>query len=212
MQINQFTIISRIEMFAPVSVATAFQGICLGADVDNTFLRSAGFGRVSDISDYAVDPKTQALASIPPAYNNQTHLWDVFSITPIPVATAAVAKCDSVDALLASKIGAGAHWSNILFQIDAASQTKFAGAGAFAIGVVNNVPGSLPWPANFFWIAADNSHVPMTAEQCFIFTQTMGQAITALILAARLIKDACLVAPDLATLNAIDITKNWPTV
>ena len=72
--------------------------------------------------------------------------------------------------------------------------------------------GDKTWPAQFGWIASDNSIVPMTAAQCYDFTQTMGAAVSAFVLTARTIKNTCLAAPDLATLNAIDITQNWPTV
>lgn len=213
MAIAQDTPISVIDKYAATTPAIAFPDMCFGADFDDAWLWQEGFARISTPADYAVNPLTQILAEIPPTLNQVTHLWDVFEVAVVPLLTAAEAKCNLVDAILATKIAAGAHWNGTLFQIDAEkSQPKFAGAGAWAMGVVSGVTGARPWPNTFAWIAADNTLIAMTAAQCYDFTQAMGAAVTALTLTGRAIKNNCLAASTLAALNAIDITQNWPTV
>jgi hypothetical protein len=100
------------------------------------------------------------------------------------------------------------------YQIDPASIGNITAAGSWATSLValTSVPSPLaPWPNNFIWIDSVNVAVPMTAEQCAAFATAAGAYVTALILNNRALKTAISAAPDMATLQAIDITAGWPT-
>jgi hypothetical protein len=99
--------------------------------------------------------------------------------------------------------------SGTLFQIDSASQVQMAAMGVMALGSITD-PANSPWPEGFYWVAADNSHVPMDAAAMYAFGRAVAAYVSACVLRLRAIKDAIAAAPDRATLNAIDVTAGYP--
>ena len=106
-------------------------------------------------------------------------------------------------------IAAGFAQGGTLFQIDSAAQAQIAAMGVMALGSITDPAGS-PWPAGFYWIAADNSHVPMDAAAMYGFGRAAGAYVSACVLRLRAIKDAIVSAPDQAALDAIDVTAGYP--
>lgn len=97
------------------------------------------------------------------------------------------------------------------YQIDPASISNIQAEGTIAGDVVNNTPGAPVWDPNYFWIAANNSHTPMTAAQCFAFAGNVRAYVRGLILQNRALKDAIAAATTQAQLDAIDVTAGWPS-
>jgi len=106
-------------------------------------------------------------------------------------------------------IAAGLTYGGTLFQIDSAAQANIAAMGVLALGSIADPAGS-PWPAGFYWIAADNSHVPMDAAALYAFGRAAAAYVSACVLRLRAIKDAIAAAADQAALDAIDVTAGYP--
>ena len=104
---------------------------------------------------------------------------------------------------------AGFTYSGALYQIDTAAQAQIAAMGVMALGSITDPVGS-PWPAGFYWIAADNSHVPMDAATMYGFGRAAAAYVSACVLRLRAIEDAIAAAPDQPTLDAIDVTAGYP--
>ena len=104
---------------------------------------------------------------------------------------------------------AGFTYAGTLYQIDTAAQANLAAMGIMALGSITDPAGS-PWPAGFYWIAADNSHVPMDAAAMYAFGRAVAAYVSACVLRLRAIKDAIASAPDQAALDAIDVTAGYP--
>ena len=94
-----------------------------------------------------------------------------------------------------------------VYQIDDASQIKLAGAGMTAIAAFT-AGGS--WPAGFYWIAADNSTQPMTADDCLAFAKTISAYVTAVIYAYRAAKDVIAAIDNINDCDTFDVTTGWP--
>jgi hypothetical protein len=109
-----------------------------------------------------------------------------------------------------ARIAAGLIWSGTLFQIDPDSQTRIAAMGALALGSITDPAGS-PWIDGFYWVAADNGHVPMDAATTYAFARAVALHVSGCILRLRAIKDAIAGATDQAALDAIDVTAGYPT-
>jgi hypothetical protein len=109
----------------------------------------------------------------------------------------------------ASLIAAGFTFGGALFQIDPDSQGQMAAMGIMALGSITDAAGS-PWPAGFYWVAADNSHVAMDAPTMYAFGRAVAGYVSACILRLRAIKDAIAAATDQPTLDAIDVTAGYP--
>jgi hypothetical protein len=106
-------------------------------------------------------------------------------------------------------IAAGFSYGGTLFQIDGMAQANIAAMGVMALGSITDPAGS-PWPAGFYWIAADNSHVTMDAAAMYAFGRAAGAYVSACVLRLRAIKDAIAAAADQAALDAIDVTAGYP--
>ena len=110
----------------------------------------------------------------------------------------------------AGQIAAGFTYGGALFQIDSDSQTQMAAMGIMALGSITD-PANSPWPDGFYWVAADNSHVPMDAATMYAFGRAVAGYVSACVLRLRAIKDAIAAAADQASLDAIDVTAGYPT-
>jgi hypothetical protein len=123
---------------------------------------------------------------------------------------AKAAKTALAEANMQARIAAGFTWSGKLYQIDADSQTRIAAMGALALGSIADPAGS-PWNAGFYWVAADNSHVPMDAAATYAFARAVALYASGCILHLRTIKDTVADAADQAALDAVDVTAGYPT-
>jgi hypothetical protein len=108
-----------------------------------------------------------------------------------------------------TRLATGFTWSGALYQIDTDSQTRIAGMGALALGSIADPAGS-PWNSGFYWVAADNSHVPMDAAATYGFARAVALYVSGCILHLRTIKDTIAGATDQAALDAVDVTAGYP--
>ena len=120
------------------------------------------------------------------------------------------AKAASARQIFDGLIAAGFSYQSALYQIDAESQARIAAANVIALGSIAD-PANSPWPADFYWIAADNSHVPMSAQTICAFGRAVAGYIGGCILQLRTIKDAIAAAANQPALDAIDIAAGYPT-
>ena len=125
------------------------------------------------------------------------------------LADARAAKAAAAEAQFAAILGAGFTCSGKLFQIDADSQTRIAAMGALALGGITDPAGS-PWPAGFYWVAADNSHVPMDARGTYAFARAVALYVSGCVLHLRTLKDTIAGTADQAALDTIDVTAGYP--
>jgi len=108
-----------------------------------------------------------------------------------------------------ARIAAGFTWSGKLYQIDTNSQARIAAMGALALGSIADPVGS-PWNAGFYWVAADNSHVPMDAAATYAFARAVALYVSGCILHLRTIKDMIAGAADQTALDAVDVATGYP--
>jgi hypothetical protein len=119
-------------------------------------------------------------------------------------------KVDSAQSVFDGLIAAGFTYSGVLYQIDSESQTQIAAMSLMALGSITD-PANSPWPTGFYWVAADNSPVPMDAPTTYAFGRAVAGYVSACILRLRAIKDAIAAAANQPTLAAIDVTTGYPT-
>jgi hypothetical protein len=90
------------------------------------------------------------------------------------------------------------------------SQSTMTTMAAWAANVLNAVPGAVAWPSPFAWRDANNQMVPMTAAQCFAFTQNVGVYVAGAF-GVYAVKYAQIAgAADVAAVAAIDVNAGWP--
>ena len=106
-------------------------------------------------------------------------------------------------------LAAGLTWSGTLYQIDPDAQAQIAAMGIMALGSITDPAGS-PWPAGFYWIAADNSHAAMDAPTMYAFGRAVAAYVSACVLRLRAIKDTIAAAADQTAIAAIDVTAGYP--
>ena len=118
---------------------------------------------------------------------------------PWPVITT-----DDVDAERDRRIEAGMTFNSVRYQTRAQDRENVAGASIMALAAMVNgaQPGDLRWhggDTDFVWIAEDNSLNTMDAQTFFAFGQAMAAHKSALIFAARALKDMATIPGDYAT-------------
>lgn len=126
----------------------------------------------------------------------QPWLGDRWGAVPLPP----VADSD-VDAERDRRIDAGVMFQGVLFQSRATDRENIAGAAqlGFMAMMEGAQPGDLRWSnpaADFAWIAADNSLVPMDAQTAVAFGKAAAERKQALIFAGRQLKDMAEIPPD----------------
>jgi hypothetical protein len=90
------------------------------------------------------------------------------------------------------------------------SQGTISTMGSWAANVVNNVAGTGAWPSNFAWRDASNNMVPMTAAQCYAFTQNVAAYVAALFGVYCTLFAEINAASTASAVQAIDLTQGWP--
>ena len=119
---------------------------------------------------------------------------------------------DQVDALYDDKIAAGFSYAGPdgaqrSFQIDATGQFNIDAQSNAALGAILN---GEPWPSGVYFVAADNSHMPLpTAADMRAFATAAHAYVAGLILARRALKDAIGAATTATELDALDLTAGW---
>lgn len=118
----------------------------------------------------------------------------------------------SVDAMRDARIDGGFEWNGSRFQSRPSDRENVMGAATLAMAYMagGGDPESLRWAnpeADFVWITADNSVVPMTAEATVALFQAGVAFKSALTFYARGLKDALIAAEDPSTVN---INDGWP--
>jgi hypothetical protein len=108
-----------------------------------------------------------------------------------------------VDAESERRMNAGFSFGGYTFQSDVESQKRINGATTMALLAVmgGKQPGDFRWNGgdqDFYWIAADNSQVPMDAQTVVKFGKACGLWVTGHIYAARQLKDAVPIPQDFA--------------
>lgn len=111
-------------------------------------------------------------------------------------------------AIFRDKTVTGVTHTGNAYQLDDASLTRITALATRAGLAVLGVPG-VTWPADFVFIAADNSQVAFTAAQFLAFATAAADKVIALRMTFRALKDQILAAEDAADLEAIDITAGW---
>ena len=119
------------------------------------------------------------------------------------------AKIAAAETVFDGLIAAGFTYAGARYQIDSDSQTQLAAMSLMALGSITD-PANSPWIAGFYWIAGDNSHVPMDAPTMYAFGRAVASYVSAGVLRLRAIKDAIAGAADQAALDAIDVTAGYP--
>ena len=165
-------------------------------------------------------PAGTAALAIPDGVDvgNQTHQIDVAQNPPVLEAfVATFAENQAAKAVTAMqyfatlfRLPAGFTYSGTLYQVDASSLSNITSMGALATASIAN-PNAVPWPSGFYWLAADNSHVAMTAAQMLAFAAAVAGYVSACVLRLRAIKDSIVATADQAALDAIDVTAGYPT-
>ena len=116
---------------------------------------------------------------------------------------------DDVDQERDRRIEAGMTFNGVRYQTRAQDRENVAGASIMALAAMVNgaQPGDLRWhggASDFVWIAEDNSLNTMDAQTFFAFGQAMAAHKSALIFAARALKDMAEIPADYAD------DKHWP--
>jgi hypothetical protein len=119
------------------------------------------------------------------------------------------AKLAAAQAVFDALIAAGFTYGGVRSQIDSDSQVQLAAMSLMALGSITD-PANSPWPAGFYWVAADNSHVSMDAPTTYAFGRAVAGYVSACILRLRAIKNMIATAADQPTLDAIDVTAGYP--
>lgn len=91
------------------------------------------------------------------------------------------------------------------------SQSTISTMGAWAANVINNVPNTASWPTSFAWQDANNNPVPMTAAECYDFSQNVAAYVSAVDLNYFTLRATINAQTTAAATDAIDVTQGWPT-
>lgn len=111
---------------------------------------------------------------------------------------------DEVDAERDQRIDGGMVWNGVTYQTRPQDRENVAGAATMALAAMVNgaQAGDLRWHGgseDFVWIAEDNSVHTFDAQTFFAFAQAMAHHKSALIFAARALKDSDPIPEDYAT-------------
>jgi hypothetical protein len=113
------------------------------------------------------------------------------------------------EAIIAAGVIVSVQGRSKIYQIDDAARINMAGAAADAAAVLQGTPGAI-WPADFSWIAADNTEQPMSAADCFAWAQAIKSYWTAVAFANRALKNQVLALTSREECDALDVSRGWP--
>lgn len=102
------------------------------------------------------------------------------------------------------RLAADFEFQGRLYQRDATSVARIAGAGALALGaiVAGAQVGDFHWHGRgtpFTWIASDNTLTLMDAQTCFAFGQAAAARETEIVFAAKALREMASIPDDLAS-------------
>jgi hypothetical protein len=115
-------------------------------------------------------------------------------------------RCAEVDALRDGKFDAGMAYGGKVLQLRDVDQQRIIAAGATAKFAVMS-GGS--WPADFAWIMADNSLLPLDAAGMSAMADAASAQVQAWIFKAYQHKTALRALTDAAAVAAYDISAGW---
>jgi hypothetical protein len=121
-------------------------------------------------------------------------IWTVQPATPEQIEDRLQSRRDQINAERDRRLSAPFAFAGKTFDRDATSVARINGASTlagFALGA-GAAPGDLRWhggEADFVWIAADNSLVPMDAPTTFAFGREAASVESRLIFAAKQIRE-----------------------
>ncbi|MBX6386335.1 MAG: DUF4376 domain-containing protein [Microbispora sp.] len=124
------------------------------------------------------------------------------AVRPDPLEVARATAKAAAKAQFDARIAAGMPWQGKVLQIDDASQERILAGKAMADA------GTLP--AGFAWRMADNTPLPLDAAGMQAMAEAAGTYVYALRAHYWSLVDAIAAAPDLAAVQAIDVTAGWP--
>ena len=167
-------------------------------------------GNTAERTDREGIPRGWTRTPVPALASDEYAVWNGngWNITteppPGPVITT-----DDVDAERDRRIEAGMTFNGVRYQTRAQDRENVAGASIMALAAITQgaQPGDLRWhggSTDFVWIAEDNSLNTMDAQTFFAFGQAMAAHKSALIFAARTLKDMATIPADYAD------DKHWP--
>lgn len=140
-----------------------------------------------------------------------THADGQFAAPAVPPPTldqARAGKQLEIDAAFDTAVAEGMPWQGKVLQIDDASRANISGQATRALGVLMGA-NQLVWPQDFAWRMADNSWLPVTAEEMLDMAQAASDRYVALRLVLAAKKDAVAAAADVAAVEAIDADNGW---
>jgi hypothetical protein len=124
-----------------------------------------------------------------------------------PDLTAAIERrCKEVDALRDTKFAAGMPYGEKVLQLGEIDQQRIIAAGASAKFALLN---STAWPADFGWIMADNTLLPLDAAGMSTMADVAAAKVQAWIFNGYAHKQALRALTDVAAIEAYDISSGW---
>lgn len=142
------------------------------------------------LSQGSMIKRTTDGALIPMDANNGDYrvylAWREEGGTPVPPPDLPAEElCKRIDIERDRRVSDRFQFAGVWFQCRPADVTNITGAGASALAAL--VVGA-PWPADFVWIAEDNSLVPMTAAEVIAFGNAYTEFRAAIIFRAAALK------------------------
>ena len=166
-----------------------------------SFVNSAG-----TITTEAVPSDHQAgagetLFSSPPSDEQIAEAFPAASL-----AAAIARRCDEVDAVRDAKFDGGMGYGGKVLQLRDIDQQRIIAAGAQAkFAVLTNAA----WPAEFAWIMADNSTLPLDKAAMSTMADAAAAQVQAWIFAGHGHKQTLRALTDIAAVAAHDISTGW---
>jgi hypothetical protein len=115
-------------------------------------------------------------------------------------------KCTEIDAYRDQLLAAGMLFAGKFLQLDERSQQHIIAKGTLAKFAL---AGQGVWPADFAWIMADNSLLPLSAQGMDDLASAADSQVTRWRFTARAHKDAALALTDIASLADYDFKTGW---
>jgi len=179
-------------------------------DVSEVVMRSAGAPIGGDFAPLVLH-ETEEWPSIGAVRSDD----GTFSARRAPLGALKESKAAAIGAERTRRIDGGLTFEGRRYQTRPDDRENVAGAAQLAIMAIMGgaQAGDLRWhggDADFVWIAADNSLVPMDVQTVIAFAKAAAAMKSACIFHALALKEAIDEAPDEASLDAIDIAAGWP--
>lgn len=186
----------------------------VASELPRSFKNVSGFDLLSEAEQmehgwYPVNgtPSAHDLAyqnvSAPTFTFDVDHVVASYDITDRPVEDVRSEVISAITQLRETHIQSGVVWNNNTFDTDVASQGRIT-------AIVTSVAAGLTLPDNFTWRTADNTDVPMTAQDLKDLAQAVLDHVDACFKTSWTHKDAVRALNTAAEIAAYDYTTGWP--